>query len=92
KYFDTAVGVDDVSCGKPSPEMLILALDNLKADPAQTIYVGDALCDMKAAKAAGIKGLALKQSGSTDEDLIKAGAWQVRETLNDACELLGLTP
>ncbi len=87
-YFDAAVGSGDVTRGKPAPDMLLLALDRLGADAAHTIYIGDAVFDMEAAARAGIRGVGLVEGGTSREDLLKAGAWQVRDNLRDLDDLL----
>lgn len=89
-YFDTAVGCQDVPRPKPAPDMLLLVMEQLKAEPGRTIYIGDAVFDMKAAGAAGIRAIGLTQGGVDRETLLAAGAWQVRDTLLEARPLLGL--
>lgn len=42
---------------KPNPEPIMKALDKLKVDPGETVYVGDALTDIKAAKAAKVTAI-----------------------------------
>jgi HAD superfamily hydrolase (TIGR01509 family) len=89
-YFDTAVGALDVARGKPAPDMLLLALEQLRADPGQTLYIGDAPTDMAAAARAGLRGVGLLEGAGLDRaDLLAAGAWQIRSTLPDLADLLG---
>ncbi|UQZ91071.1 hypothetical protein C4J81_18340 [Deltaproteobacteria bacterium Smac51] len=90
RYFDTAVGCLDVMRGKPAPDMILMVLDQLNADPCQTVYVGDAVFDMEAARAAGVRAIGLTQGGVSREALFAAGAWQVRENLLESRQLLGL--
>jgi HAD superfamily hydrolase (TIGR01509 family) len=87
-YFDAAVGSGDVARGKPAPDMLFMALSRLGADAAGAIYVGDAVFDMKAAAQAGIRGVGLTAGGTSREDLVRAGAWQVRDTFRDRDDLI----
>ena len=87
-YFDTAVGALDVPRGKPAPDMLLLALERLQADPGQALYVGDAPTDMTAAARAGLRGVGLLAgSGARPEELAAAGAWQIRPALRDLDDL-----
>ena len=88
KYFDTAVGSRDVSRGKPSPDMLLLAMNQMGADPGQTVYIGDSPYDMEAASKAGVRAVGVLEGGTSREDLLAAGAWQVRPTLNDLDDIL----
>ncbi|MFW6078111.1 MAG: HAD family hydrolase [Gemmatimonadota bacterium] len=54
--FDAVVVDDDVAEPKPDPEGLRRALDALGAVPADAVYVGDTIGDMRAARAAGVRG------------------------------------
>ncbi len=87
-YFDTAVGSGDVAQGKPAPDMLLMAMEQLHAEPGQTLYIGDAVFDMLAAKGAGIRAVGLLEGGVSREELLEAGAWQVRRDLTDLDDLL----
>ncbi len=89
-FFDTAVGSGDVPRGKPAPDMLLMVMDQMGADPSQTIYVGDAVFDMQAARRAGIRGVGLLEGGTPREDLVKAGAWRVRDSLSDLGDIIGI--
>lgn len=53
--FEVIVTGDNLSRPKPSPEGLIKAMTALKADPEQTLLVGDAPADFMAAKEAGTR-------------------------------------
>jgi pyrophosphatase PpaX len=52
--FETVVGGDETERHKPDPEPLLLAATRMRAEPAETAYVGDSPFDMRAAKAAGM--------------------------------------
>ncbi|MDO8505796.1 MAG: HAD family hydrolase [bacterium] len=56
-YFQTAVAYQDTKLHKPDPEPLLLAASRLGVLPAESVYIGDVENDMKAAKAAGMKGI-----------------------------------
>jgi pyrophosphatase PpaX len=53
KYFDVIVTVDEVSRGKPSPELVYKACEYLNVEPKETVLVGDTDNDIIAGKAAG---------------------------------------
>ena len=57
--FETVVGGDETERHKPDPEPLLLAAERLGADPAETAYVGDSPFDVGAAKAAGMRAVAV---------------------------------
>ena len=54
KYFQAYVCKDDVENPKPSGDMLVLMMEKYGLDPAETIYIGNALSDHLAAIDAGI--------------------------------------
>ena len=81
KYFDTAVGTGDVPRGKPAPDMLFKAMEQMGARPDQTVFIGDATSDMKAATLAGIRGIGLSEDTASQTLLYQAGAWQVKANL-----------
>ena len=57
--FETIVGGDETERHKPDPEPLLLAAARMRAEPAQTAYVGDSPFDVRAAKAAGMHAVAV---------------------------------
>ena len=90
KYFDTAVGSGDVLKGKPEPDMLLSALRQTGSLANQSVYIGDAPGDMQAAQAACMRAIGVLTGGHNRDDLISAGAWQVRQTISDIRDLLDL--
>lgn len=65
------VAMDDTERHKPHPEPLLLALERLGADPAQTVYVGDAVVDVQAAHAAGLPAISVSW-GAVDASVLAA--------------------
>jgi pyrophosphatase PpaX len=53
--FDVLVFDDDVRAPKPDPHGLQLALERLDVEPADAVYVGDTMTDLRAAKAGGLR-------------------------------------
>lgn len=53
--FDYIVAMEDVTLGKPSPDMLIKVIDVLKLK--NTVYIGDSPSDIIAAEKAGIPSI-----------------------------------
>ncbi|MFJ9624973.1 HAD family hydrolase [Streptomyces sp. NPDC101181] len=70
---------DDVEAGKPSPEPVRLACRLVGADPEDSVFVGDTVWDMEAAKRAGVPAVALLSGGIPRADLERAGAGAVYE-------------
>jgi phosphoglycolate phosphatase len=66
---------DDTPSGKPDPAPLRLALQLCGGvDASESIYVGDALDDMRMAASAGAHGVGITSMLATAEDLMAAGA------------------
>jgi HAD superfamily hydrolase (TIGR01509 family) len=64
-----------VEHAKPAPDLLLHAARELDADPARCWYVGDSTWDMRAAVAAGMRGIAVLAGAAVDRaTLSEAGA------------------
>ena len=57
--LEVTVAMEDTTAHKPGPEPLLLALERLGAKPEQAAYVGDAVVDVQAARAAGMTAIAV---------------------------------
>src|SRR5262245_19117251 len=68
--FESAYFADDVTNGKPHPEALLRALDDLGVDPGDAIYVVDTTVDLAMASAAGTPFAAV--AGTTSEAAFRA--------------------
>jgi len=53
-FFDSVIGLEDVSAPKPDPEGLLLAARWLGAPPSGSVYVGDSEVDVEAGHHAGM--------------------------------------
>ncbi|MDR1912250.1 MAG: HAD-IA family hydrolase [Helicobacteraceae bacterium] len=69
RYFSAFIGADCAVNPKPAPDMLFLALEKLGAKPSEAVFVGDSGKDMKAAKAAQIRGIFAAWGYGTRSDL-----------------------
>lgn len=81
---------DNCQCRKPKPGMLLQAAEELNLDLRQSFFIGDALTDMQAAEAAGVKGiLVLSGRGSSEvEKLGDSAKWPVVSDLDEAVSLI----
>ena len=61
--FDTVVTSDDTIRQKPAPDPLLAALKHLGSPAATAAYVGDAPFDVQAARAAGLRAIAVSWGG-----------------------------
>lgn len=55
RYFTVFVGYEDTTEHKPHPDPLLFGAIQLKVEPNEVVYIGDALTDIEAAHAAGMK-------------------------------------
>ena len=53
-YFDVIVTLEDTERHKPYPDPVLAACERLGVQPSEAVYVGDALTDVEAGKAAGV--------------------------------------
>ncbi len=68
-YIDLIIGQGDFKNPKPDPESLLIAVSKLESK--NTLYVGDTLGDMKAAKSANIKACGVLYSASIEDLLLE---------------------
>jgi len=73
----------DVQQTKPSPDLVLAALDKLGDDADGAIMIGDSTWDCHAAKAAGIRSIAVLTGGFSEEELREAGAAAVFRSIDD---------
>ena len=82
-YMKSVVLAEDTENHKPHPEPLLKAVEILKIDPKDSLYVGDTIADYKSSKSAGmdfalaiwgasdIKGIEADYSLNEPKDLLK---------------------
>ena len=79
----TIVDGSHVKHAKPEPDLLLMAADQLNADPRRTWYVGDSTFDMEAAVAAGMHPIGVTTGSANAEALRLAGGAEVVQSLRD---------
>lgn len=72
KWFDVVVGIDSCNCVKPTKEIFLHALNELRIQPNEALFIGDSLeTDYKGAADVGIKSFVIdreeKLSGEYDK-------------------------
>lgn len=82
EYLGAIVGGDAVTCLKPAPDALLLALDQLGVEATDTLMVGDSSSDVGAARAAGMP-VVLLRGGYTQIPVEELGADLVCDSLLD---------
>jgi pyrophosphatase PpaX len=87
-HLDLLVTHEDTSLHKPNPDPLIFACERLGIAPAEAIYVGDALWDIQAGKAAGVRTAAVTWGAGSVEELSAAGPDFIFHSMKDVLTLL----
>lgn len=85
--IETIVGGDDVVEPKPSPEGIFKALSRLGCSAAEAVYVGDSAVDAAAARAAGVRFIAVLTGKTSPAELRR---WQPEFLLESLRELPGI--
>lgn len=67
KLFDVVLSADDVVKSKPAPEMFLKAAQRLKCRPEECVVIEDAPNGITAARAAGMKCLAITTTHKKEE-------------------------
>jgi len=75
-HFPVVVTADDVTYGKPNPEVYTLAARRLRTDPAQCLVFEDSVVGIHAARAAGMRAIGVATAYPAEE-LHAAGAERV---------------
>ena len=89
--IDVVAALEDTSEHKPDPAPLLHAAKVLGVDPAECAYVGDAVVDLLAAKAAGMAAVAVSWGAGERADLIAAGPDHLGDTVGElTAYLLGM--
>ena len=74
-----ATSAGDVEASKPAPDLVQVALRHACAEPAETVFVGDAVWDARACQRAGVRCVGVLSGGSSRDELLEAGAAAVFE-------------
>jgi beta-phosphoglucomutase len=78
QFFDAIVGMEDTQRGKPDPQVFLVAAAKLGVPPSRCVVLEDAVAGVEAAKAGGMKCVAVTFVGHhSAEKLIDAGADRV---------------
>lgn len=85
--FAAVIGLESTDRHKPHPDPLLHATAVLGVEPTDCAYVGDAVVDIQAARAAGMRPVAVTWGAGAPADLAAAGPDAVADT---AGELRGI--
>ena len=70
--FDAIVGAEDVSVGKPNPEVFLTAARRLGLAPERCVVVEDAAVGIDAARRAGMRSVGVSRAARLDADVAVA--------------------
>jgi pyrophosphatase PpaX len=87
-HLPLLVAMEDTDAHKPDPEPLLLALQRLGVRAADCVYIGDAVVDVLAARAAGMASIAVTWGAGEHADLMAAGPLAVVDTMEELRALL----
>lgn len=76
-YFGAVITGDDVTRGKPDPEVFLTAASRLGAEPARCVVFEDAAAGVEAARAGGMKCVAVTFVGHHPTDKLRAAGADV---------------
>jgi beta-phosphoglucomutase len=69
RYFDACVSAEDVTAGKPDPQVFLAAAATLHVPPSACVVVEDAAAGIEAAKRAGMKCVGVSRSSVLPADV-----------------------
>jgi beta-phosphoglucomutase family hydrolase len=72
QLFDSVISAEDITHGKPNPEIFLMCAKTLNANPVECLVVEDAKLGVEAAKTAGMKCLGYRNPDNGKQDLSKA--------------------
>jgi HAD superfamily hydrolase (TIGR01509 family) len=68
-YFDAIVSSEDVTHGKPDPEVFLTAAARLGVPPSHAVVVEDAVAGVEAARRAGMRSVGVSMTTALDADV-----------------------
>ncbi len=78
----------DRSPGKPNPQMLLNAMDELGVEARHTVMIGDAVHDMAMARNAGVPAIGVTWGAGAGPTLKMAGAGVVIDDFSDLVDII----
>ena len=69
QYLDAIVSAEDVTLGKPDPQVFLAAAAKLGVPPARCIVVEDAAAGVEGARRGGMKSIGVTKNGTLDADI-----------------------
>ena len=73
-FLDHSTSSDDAEDSKPAPDLVSVAVRRAGVNPADAVFVGDAVADVRACAQAGVPCISLECGGTSAAELRDAGA------------------
>ena len=89
-WLDVAMGEQSGIARKPDPAMVYLAMEELGATAAETVFIGDSEVDVVTARNAGLDCIAVLWGFREKEELEAVGGKTFAENADELAALLGL--
>lgn len=77
RYFDAVVGMEDTTRGKPDPQVFQVGAERVGAAPARCVVFEDAVAGVEAARAGGMRCVAVSFVGHHPEERLRAAGADV---------------
>jgi len=90
--FAVTVCVEDTARHKPFPDPLLYAVKQLGVPPSEAVYVGDSPYDLRAARAAGMRSVAVSWGVFPLEVLRLEQPDRVAQSMEELARILGCAP
>jgi pyrophosphatase PpaX len=82
-HLPLLVAMEDTEVHKPNPDPLLLAQQRLGVRATDCVYIGDAVVDVLAARAAGMAAIAVTWGAGDRAALVAAGPLAVVDTMDE---------
>lgn len=86
QVFTAVLGPEDVPRLKPAPDMLLAAMERLRARPEETLYVGDMVVDIQTARGAGVTVWVVPTGSEQPAALQAAGPDRILPSLHELAD------
>lgn len=84
RYFDAIVSAEDVTAGKPDPQVFLAAAAKLQVPPNACVVVEDAAAGVEAAKRAGMKCVGVSRTSPLRSDVFVQSLAELPEDTFDS--------
>jgi len=87
-YFQYVLCADRLKHGKPHPEILRRIMKRLALKPRDTVYIGDMVIDIQAAKRAGVRAIIVTTGSNTRAEVVKGKPYKIIGKISELSRIL----